>query len=350
MAFDFTAAVQTALSSTGNGDGEKTYKYKLVYPQKGGVLTLRLLFNPKSNLITRLVQRHEKVACLRTYGKSKEECPICKMQEDVKNTTGMDPFAKTSATKSRGVSFAQFISSTVPIEGVNPGDNIVFMYPWSVYQQINQMIQATAQSPTGMDMAFCHSNNGMFIQITVTNDFKYSCVQLPYMTFTNGMTDEQFIEMLNNMDSLNDQVLPAQITEEVMKQVNEYAQEIYKQYLEPKTTPTYGVPQNTAPIGFNTVPQQTNVVPPQPTAPQPVPSVPFNQPYTSTPLQNVVTPAITPIANFAANPTVPVTPVISTNAVPNTANSVPACFGQHVDGEPKCICCPVEVQCLGAKK
>lgn len=272
MAFDFSSAVSAAQKAVNPDSSKRSYTYPLVYPQPGSTITIRVLFNPKSGLIARSFWRHEKVACLKTYGK---ECPICKVQEDVKNSTGMDPFNRTSSAKSRGILFAQFINSTVPIKKgndgfINPGDIVLFMHPYTVYNQINQIIQVTAQSPSGMESAFSKASTGLFVQINVTPDFKYTTTPIPYMTYDNGMTDEQFGVMLENMESLNDQVIPAQFDESVNKEVQEYANEIYKQYIAPKVAPTIPQPNTAVPQNFMNIPN-TATVPNNTTA---IPNVP----------------------------------------------------------------------------
>lgn len=293
--YDFTAAIQAATAAIeGSNTGEtKKYPYPLVYPQPGTTLVFRPLFNPASGQILRLINRHEKVACYRTYN---TECPICKIQKSVSAMLGTDPFSKKKGSKTRGLCFAQFISSTLPIRKgsdanspvIQPGDFILFMFPWSVYQQINAIIQAIGQTPTGMEQAFCHADSGCYLQVSVSNDgkFTYTTTQVPYMTFPTGMSDEDFTAKLDSMESLMEQVLPSTITEEIAKQVTEYEQEIYKQYIAPRT-PTVGVPEGTAPVSID------QVIP---------------------------------------NTTVP------------TAEHLP-CFGKHQDNSPQCICCPDEALC-----
>lgn len=315
MSFNFEAAVNAAKAITDRADGNTpvNYKYPLVYPQSGQTMTIRPLFNPKSGQIIRLVNRHERVACYRTYGHTKDNCPICKIQQQVKDKTGTDPFGRTSASKARGICFAQFVSGTLPIEKgqnkgtVQPGEIILFMCPWSVYQAINTQITAIAQTPTGMDQAFCHADSGLFVQINVSNDFKYTTTSVPYMTFNpSGLTDDQFITMLENIDDLTEQVLPSTLTEEVEKQVKEYADNIYKQYFDTPTPDPVAV-ANTMPTNFVAAP-----------APN------INIPY------------------IEEEPAAPVAPANASAA--NTGK--PACFGKNHDlANPQCICCPLEVQC-----
>lgn len=324
MAYDFTAAINAAKAVVERSSGSQAssdYKYPLVYPQPGSVIVVRPLFNPASGQILRLINRHEKVACYRTYNM---ECPICKVQQSVIDMSGQDPFGRQKSSKSRGLCFAQFISSTVPLKtgsGANErdiaqGETILFMFPWSVYQQINAMIQGIGQTPTGMDQAFCHSQSGLFVQVTVSNDGKYTytTTQIPYMTFPNNKTDEEFMQYLDGMESLYEQVLPSTITEEVSKQVTEYENEIYKQYIAPRV-PNVGVPAGTVPQSLGQVQIPTT---------NPTPAVSTTAPY------------VNPIP----------AQTLSTSQTSSGTTGHPECYGKHQDGSPQCICCPDEITCM----
>lgn len=335
--FDFQKAIlaaNAAVEGASSRESSSSYKYPLVYPQPGQTLVVRPLFNPKSGQIVRLISRHEKVACYRTYG---TDCPICNVQQQVKDVTGQDPFGRNKRSKSRGVCFAQYISSTSPIEKGNnqtiaPGEIVLLMFPWSVYTQINTIIQAIGQTPTGMDQAFCHASQGFFIQISVTNDFKYTTTNVPYMTFSTNQTDDQFMEMLENLDDLYEQVLPSTITEEVDKQVREYSDAIYRQYIAPS------------------VPNQAPYVSPGPVSYSPNPAQPAVK-FSDSPVPLTIdTPNNFPTASVAIN--TPVTyPSYNASEVGPTVSATssrPACFGKHMDNNPQCICCPDEVLCIGA--
>lgn len=318
MAFDFQSAIAAASAVVEKQESQssKEYTYPLVYPQVGQSIVVRPLFNPKSGQIVRLVNRHEKVACYRTYG---IDCPICKVQQQVKDMTGQDPFGRAKKSKARGICFAQYISSTNQYDKGNnrgilqPGETILFMFPWSVYTQINALIAAIGQTPTGMDQAFCHSQSGMYIQVSVSPDFKYTTTNVPYMTFPSSQSDEEFMNMLEGMESLTEQVLPSTITEEVDKQVKEYADAIYRQFINP---------------------QVPNQAPYQTPTPQPVD-------YIATSVQQ------TPLMNMSTTP-----PVGAQSIQPPVTEQFqnPACFGNHQDNSPQCICCPVEMLCVDSKK
>lgn len=325
MSYDFSKAVDAAravMDNYGNSES-KDYKYPLVYPQKGQTVTVRLLFNPKSGNIVRLVNRHERIPCYRTYN---QECPICKVQQQVKDATGQDPFGKKSSSKARGICFAQFVSSTAPISrggdkgNIEPGELILFMHPWSVYQQINSQIQAVAQTPTGMDQAFCHAEEGLTIQVSVDNNYKYTTTLVPYLKFNPGnKSDEDFMKMLDEMDDLGEQVIPATITEDVEKQVQEYADAIYRQYIVPRT-----------PSVQSQVPGTMNDI--TPTPPPSIPMTPQVTPPVTTPVPQTGAPVI-------PTPTAPID-------VPQQVSSEPSCFGNHQKDNNTCLVCAYEVQCI----
>ena len=335
--FNFQEAIAKAnqvVERTSSSES-KEYKYPLVYPMQGQTMVVRPLFNPASGQIVRLIDRHEKIPCYRSYG---VDCPICNVMQQVRDLTGHDPFAMKNARKSRGICFAQFISSTLPIDkggnkGVlKPGEIILMMFPWKVYSQMNVLIQSIAQTPTGMDQAFCHADTGVYVQISRSSDNQYVTTNVPYMTFTTGMTDDQFIEMLNGMESLLDQCIPATITPEVDKQVKEYADAINRQYITPRiptTTPPNPVPQN-----FNRGP--ADMTPPWESAPQQAGPMTTGTPW----VQPVVTTSTTPAQPIPSSPA-----VAPQTSIPSANNDMPVCFGQHQPNSPQCLCCPAEVQC-----
>lgn len=344
--FDFQSAIAAAnavVEKQENQGGGGNYTYPLVYPQAGHTITVRPLFNPKSGQILRLVNRHEKVACYKTYG---IDCPICKVQQQVKDMTGQDPFGRSKKSKSRGICFAQYVSSTNQIDKGNnrgilqPGEIILFMFPWSVYSQINTIIQAISQTPTGMDQAFCHSQSGLYIQINVSAEFKYNTTNVPYMTFPTQQSDDDFMKMLEGMESLSEQVLPSSITEDVDKQVREYTDAIYRQFVAP-SVPNQAPPAS-QPVQFNAPPQApsyqngsqqfTGYNPP--VAPRSTPQA-FPQNYQSAPSYQ------TQVSN---NSQTPPWEVPQQTSAPVSGH--PACFGKHVQNDPKCICCPDEMVCM----
>lgn len=343
MAFDFQSAIAAAnaVVESQENRGDSQYKYPLVYPQAGQTITIKPLFNPKSGQIVRLVHRHEKVACYRTYG---VDCPICKIQQQVKDLTGQDPFGRTKRSKSRGICFAQYVTSSEPIDkgsgrgNLQPGEVILFMFPWSVYTQINTTIQAIAQTPTGMDQAFCHAKTGLILQISVTPDFRYTTTTVPYMVLQNcQQTDDQFMSMLEGMDSLMDQVLPPTITEEVDKQVKEYTDAIYRQYISPQVpnqAPVTAQPASVA--SFQTPPAYQ----PQNVPPQYMSSLGFAPAQEPAPVATSMT-----APPWGTQPS-QYTPSVGTAPQSIPSSEYPSCFGKHQNDSTTCICCPHEMICI----
>ena len=194
-------------------------KYPIVYPAAGSTV-VRPLFNPASGQIIRLINRDKKVACYRSYN---TDCSKCKSHNNATNKQGWVSFGRNKANRAIGLCFAQFVSSTVPIEKgadkatIQPGDIILFMFPRSVYKQLKDIIQPIGRLPTGFDQAFCHYNTGLYIRVQVSDDSKCTTTQVPYMTFDCGKDDDSFLEMLDSMDSLTEQIIPSTITDEIDK-------------------------------------------------------------------------------------------------------------------------------------
>lgn len=378
MAFDFNAVMQDAQASLQSGGSNSDYKYPLLYPQQG-TLTFKLLFNPKSNLVKRAINRHtvgeDKIACMKTYGK---ECPICKVLEDAENSRGIDLGKMRSIV--RGISLVQFIEATYKVDNVKAGDIVMLMYPWTVYKDLSTiMSQAKSEAELASLIA---SNTGYLFTLTRGNDNKYTTNVAPFRTYQTCQTDDEFATLLNNLDSLNEMVLPGTPTEAIMKDVTEVTTELTNTYLVSRGPQFQQAPGQQMPMsfgnfgqqptqqfgtpagGFNQQPtQQFNqqfaqqpAFNPQPTAPafgqqpafnqQQTPAFgqqpAFNNPQFSQP--NVGQPAFTPAPNPA-----PSQPMQQPNqvAAPQASDpSKPPCFGRHGQEDMnKCLLCPSEIAC-----
>lgn len=360
MQFDFSKVLENAKNAIETTDSEKvSYPYPLVYPAPGQTLIVKILYNPASGQITRLVNRHDKIACLRTYG---QECPICKKMQEVMDVLGpgQDPFGKKKS-KARGISYATLISATKPIKSgekiLNPGDTVMLMYPWSVYKQISQALTAITTTPSALERAFENPNEGLFIQISVSDDnkYQYTTTVMPYMTFATGMTDEGYRTWLSSMPSLNEQVLPSTITEAVSKAVQEYVTEIHNTYIAPRI-PNLNVTQNNIPTNIGNINPNVgnpNIAQmPQTPVVNNVPNIPFN---TGTPIPNMGNTVNTgsPLPNMGntiAQQNVQNAQMQNLNNIiaaqqNQLNNNKPSCYKQYQENAPKCMCCPYEVQC-----
>lgn len=313
--FDFTQALQQAQRTMEGGGSSNPDLPPIVYPGSGKI-QVRLLFNPKANVPTRLINRHKlekgQVPCLRTYG---EECPICKSLDSIENAVGSAPFSMRS--KVRGISYAQYVSSTYDItdfngksRGLKQGDVILLMYPWSVYRSIQEIISSVASTPTGLIDMFTKPTFVPF-EIVRGSDNRYQVNTPPIaaMSLPGYETQEQFDKLLEDLPDLNESILKPQIDAEMMTQVKDAAAQLESTYLRLSNQVTqYAQPQTASSV----VQHQANIV--QPT----IPEFESNE--------------------FAVPQAVA---QADTSAAPNGA---PECFGNHETSQ-KCLLCAVELQC-----
>ena len=236
MAFDLSSVIEQANNAI-NGSESKGNKYALFYPGVG-TSTVKLLFNPKSNSLFRLINRHEwmdkqKVPCLKTFGKD-VECPICKAIQDVKNSKGIDLARHKS--KVRGIAFAHLVSVDYPQTGKfapSEGDVVLFMFPWTVYTALSQVIADSQSNPQQLEQLVA-KNEGYGFSIRHTEDNKYTVMLSPFKQYKTCSSDEEFEKLLKGLDSLNDLIVPASIdsmTEDQMNKVKQVANEITMKYL-----------------------------------------------------------------------------------------------------------------------
>lgn len=362
MGFNFENVVANANKAL-QGGGEGSYKYKLVYPGVG-TLCVKLLFNPKSNSVMRLINRHQigddKIPCMKTYG---QECPICSMITNIENARAVDLGRMSS--KVRGISFAQIVSADYKLpDGVKAGDVVLLMYPWTVYKDISQQI-SQAKSPQELESLIA-SNKGFTFNIIRGADNKYTTQINPFSQYQSCQDDAAFMDLLNNMESLKDQILPDPITETLMKDVNDVTNELQQQYLAPKGpqyAPNPGAQQSTSMTGmlgqmgsYNPNPNQYQQSAPAPAVPTP-PTIPSNNPSVPDLPWNNHAQQSQQNQGFAGNmnppqTAAPVTPsqsqqVPQQQSFTNPGNSgKPECYGQHgkVDMN-RCLLCPQEINC-----
>ena len=236
MAFDLSSVVKQANDAIMAGE-PKGSKYPIFYPGVG-TSVVKLLFNPKSNSLFRLINRHEwmdkqKVTCLKTFGKD-VECPICKAIQDVKNAKGIDLARHKS--KVRGLAFAQLISVDYPLTGKyspSEGDIVLFMFPWTVYTALSQVVAEAQSDETQLEQLIA-SNEGYGFSIRHTEDNKYTTMPNVFKKYKTCPSDEKFVELLENLDSLNDLIVPSgldSMSEDQMNKVKKVANEITMKYL-----------------------------------------------------------------------------------------------------------------------
>lgn len=306
--FDFSKALQDAQAATEQSNSGNKFQHKLIYPQEG-TLQCRILFNPKSNSIIRRIIRHQvgnnKIPCMMNFGHNKSDCPICNAANNVYNTNGSVP--KGLWAQTRGLCFIQYIGSSYKIEGINPGEIALLMVPKTMYEEIQSWIMNITSGDQGVQAmyeVFCRCQC-MEQTISRTSDNKYSFMMNPYKKFQSAPTDDDWSKILDNLPDLNEQLVPAVLTDEVMKTIKAGEESIDQTYLNAKIPAAPQIPQ--APTGF-TGGYVANT-----------PSAPAAQMPTGT-----ATPA-----NFNTNPT---QAQVNTDGASNTA--VPAvkpkpCFGTY---------------------
>jgi hypothetical protein len=364
MAFDFNSVIQEAQNAIKNSGGGEGYKYQLVYPNVGN-LTVKLLFNPKSNLVKRAINRHtigeDKIACMKTYG---QDCPICKVLEDAQNARGIDLGKMRSVV--RGISLAQYVESDYKIDKVKPGDIILLMYPWTVYKDISTIL---SQAKTEQEIAsLIASNEGFLFTITRGTDNKYSTQVNPFKKYKSANSDDEFMAMLNSLDDLNTMVLSNPISEEALKDVREVAQELTNTYLVSRT-PQYQRPAGEQmPMSFGSFAQpQQPAYNPAPTqqqnyqsqAPAQQPAPPAAQPAADTDFVTLFDDALRPLpfqqpqqqpAFQQSQYQAPSNPGMQPSPQTSDPNK-PPCFGRHGQEDMnKCLLCPSEIACAQGVK
>ena len=207
---------------------EKTYKYKVLYPSEG-TLNVRLLFNPKSGLITRLINRHNingnKIPCIATYT-SKNDCPICKAIWQAEELGITVPYKIKS--KVRAVMYVQFHSANYDVGDIKKGDIILLMVPWSVYTSIQKFITDLSAYPDALDKAFGSPEYNVFTIEKGPSNTDWSARLNPVITIKSAESVDEFETMLDDIDSLYDAVnnIHETPTESDMNIINDAADQL----------------------------------------------------------------------------------------------------------------------------
>jgi hypothetical protein len=292
MGFDLSSLLDNAnkVSKFGTNSQENGGGYRYLYPSIG-TLKVKLLYNPKSNAFGRITKKHvidkSKAICLAMYN---QECPVCKAIDNIKNATGQDMWKFNART--RAITFAQYIGAngyTWTKENPEPkvGEIVILMYPWSVYQDINRLLVSCGSHAEEL----IATNKGKVLNILRWQEggmTKYKCeIDAFAPEYQSCESEEAFVKMLNDLPNLEDLNCPAAMTDEILKNTNEVAEAVTREYLKP---------QNSAPV------QASNM---------------FNQ---------------------------PASPASSPAPVQSAGNSFP-CVGNYDPNNPKCMACLKSVSC-----
>lgn len=299
-------------SRRGEGEGSGN-QYPVVYPGENGKLTVRLLYNVKANVVQRKIVRHGKVACMSVYG---ESCPVCDAIAQVKEMKGDDSgVSRKYGYKVRGVCYAQIVDHEATyFRGENDpkkGDVITFMYPLTVFKGISDKIFESGDNLNKL----ISENDGLPIVVKRAQEGKgfpsYSVEVFPYGSSKMFKDDdektgeEKFDDLLNSLPNLYDAFIPNLPNDEVRKENKALAETIIQEYL-----------------SGNTVnPGDSDTSAPTPKEEEDKKAESFKE--------------------AVSNPA-------PTQEPSSDSSGRPECFGNHKDGDKKCMLCPLEPECYDA--
>lgn len=332
MSFDLTSvmeAAKTAVEGTSSGNNYPT----IIYPANG-TIRVRLLFNPKSNSVMRLIHRHKldsgKIDCAAHYG---QDCPVCKQIETIRTVKGLDLW--TLKSKTYGIAYAQFIDVSTGYDFGNRrnvpkrGDLIVLMFPWSVYSQISGCIQKAGENAG--QLLVDNESKPITIERKLNNDrVEYRVDVDTFSTFQSCDSQAQFDQFLMDLPDLSDTITPKEMPEGLLTKLQLEADNLSAKYLG-------GV--------------QTSYVPSIPTTPSVAPTA-------STPAPNAVsvapqqsTGSISPVASQMVSEVVSSAEASQQSEVQNTPTNGPKeCFGNLNLSNKDCLICPHTIECSKASK
>ncbi len=322
---------QTAASKMSDG---YNYEYPLLYPQQG-TTRVKLLYNPASDIFKRQIWRHaigsgenaEKIPCLRTW---EQPCPLCKVLEDIEKLTGKDLGGMKG--RGRGISFAQFVEANYATKGIEKGDVVFLMYPWTILKDFNQI---ASQAKTDEELySIIASNYGYVIDINRNKDNQYSAKTNPFGKVKTvehhkegedenpekiAIEEKEFEELLISLPPLAEQTLPLECTEEILEKVQEAALSLERSYISSANEES-----RSAPSGVHSVSDHFDNI-----------SKP-STPAASAPVSNVEPPSNVP-SNVPSEPA--------------ATDALPTCFGKHgTVASETCTICHEEVKCFNVTK
>lgn len=217
MSFDLSNVLKQAeevVNSEESGfDGPR-----LLYPGFGD-LKVRILYNPKSQSVMRLVKRHKvnnkQHICAETYH---QDCPLCTGVETYKTLTGSDMW--TMDQKRIGLVFAQYVGVSNDYDnGDYPlpekGEIVVVMLPWTAYKQMSELIQRAGENANKI----LTDNEGMVITISKKkgNIVEYNCMIDPFSkTYKSCDNQEEFDELLMDLPDLNEVLCPSTMPDDLL--------------------------------------------------------------------------------------------------------------------------------------
>lgn len=308
---------QTEIDADNERGSNNNNGIKLVYPIENGTFRIKLLYKEESNCIQRKVIRHtigkDKVPCLSMYG---QDCPICEAIRNAEDRLGKDCGAyQKYGYKVRGITYAVLMDHDNGMfkdkDSPKKGDLILFMYPPSMYKEINELIVKAGEHIEDL----VAKNDGNTIEISRSQKSggfpEYKINIYPYGTEKFLETDDEYLDFIANLPNINDALVPSNPTEEILEKVRASAESIEIEY------------------------SQNSVLNPND------PSSVNNSQSESEVEEQKKESAI----DNAMNPPEEVTAGIETTTT-ETSGEIPECFGNHDDSATKCLVCPMETDCL----
>ena len=305
------------MENRGNRDDSP---YKLFYPGENGSVRVKLLFNLPSQVVQRKIIRHDpgkgsKIPCGDMFG---EKCEICSKIKDIENSLGKDcGVFRKYGFKTRGICYAQIMDldkNYMKRDGhPEVGDIVVLMYPISLYNKLAKLMNEAGDH---LEDLVC-KNVGKTVTITRSQVGggapQYDAAIYPYgdeASYKDGSDpenpqatgDELFENMMNSLPDLMDTLLPKYPDERIRTATAALVETIESEYMSGAIMNPGDEPKET---------KQTS----EPAAPaSKVSSEPVAQPE-SAPAPSVET------------------------------SGRPECYGQHKDGDKKCMLCMEEASC-----
>lgn len=332
MSFDLSqvmAAAKTAVEGTSSSNNYPT----IIYPANG-TIRVRLLFNPKSSSVMRLIHRHKldsgKIDCAAHYG---QDCPVCKQLETIKTVKGLDLW--TLKSKTYGIAYAQFIDVSTGYDFGNRrnvpkrGDLVVLMFPWSVYSQISGCIQKAGENAGQLLVE--NESKPIIIERKLQNDrVEYRVDVDTFSTFQSCESQAQFDQFLMDLPDLSDTITPKEMPEGLLIKLQLEADNLSAKYLG-------GAPTSYIPPVNNT--QSNSSVISNPTVSN---QVQENNVETSV-QENIQTPDVSTNETQEQSES-PEVSSVQENSVPK------ACFGNLNLSSKDCLICPHTIDCSKASK
>ena len=235
--------VQDRQSDSNRGD-----QPRLVYPGPGEI-KVKLLINPKSGIVARQTRRHDingtKFICPNMYS---EDCATCISLKSIETALGKKvPWTLNS--KFRGVSYAQYVGSSSDYDwsgGAGEpkvGELILFMYPWSVYSEINELI---ASAGVKADQLISLNESKVFIvkRGMENNRVVYKVTIDPFESYKSFDTDDEFNKFLQDTPDLMEAAAPREVSEDMMRKSQEVASSLEMTYLGKRLGNNQGSPMS----------------------------------------------------------------------------------------------------------